>query len=248
MRHCPGGGISVIHTDYVQVENNHTHHNCHWMIYAGSGISIYQPFNFDLTMGGHKMLVRNNHAPHNYWTQRWVATGRLSDGNSIIVDDTQNHQNKSINGPHHGSLLIQGNLSHDNGGSDMRSYDSDNVDFNNNTIMDYRPLSVTLCGHVRVLNNILVAPKDKPLSRVNGDFHDVLVSYNLFWGGNGESVPGKNAIIADPRFKDMAKSDFHLGEKSPARKAGGSWEIAPVIDLEGHVSSDGALDLGALAR
>jgi len=254
VRHCPGGGISVIHADYVQVENNHTHNNCHWMIYAGSGISIYQPFNFDLTTGGHKMLVRNNHSHHNYCTQPWVATGKLSDGNGIIVDDTQNHQNKSINGAYHGGLLIQGNLSHDNGGSGMHSYASDHVDFinntvvNNNTVMDYGQLSVTQCGHVRVLNNILVAPKDKPLNRVNGDFHDVLVSHNLFWGGNGESVPGDNAIVADPRFKDMAKGDFHLGEKSPARKAGGSWEIAPVMDLEEHVRPAGALDLGAFAR
>ena len=86
-----------------------------------------------------------------------------------------------------------------------------NTSANNNTVMDYEQPSVTLYGHVRVLNNILVVPKDKPLNRVNGDFHDVLVSHNLFWGGNGENVPGENAIIADPRFKDMAKGDFHLG-------------------------------------
>lgn len=249
---CPGGGISVIHADYVQVENNHTHNNCHWMIYAGSGISVYQPFNFDLTTGGHKMLVRNNHAHDNYCTQPWVATGKLSDGNGIIVDDTQNHQNKSINGPYHGGLLVQGNLSHDNGGSGMHSYASDNVDFvnntvcNNNTVMDYGQLSVTACGHVRVLNNILVAPKDKPLNRVNGDFNDVLVSHNLFWGGNGESIAGENAITADPLFKDVAKGDFHLSEKSPARSACGAWEIAPIMDLEGRVRSINAPSLGAL--
>ncbi|MFZ4766418.1 MAG: hypothetical protein ACOYMN_15815 [Roseimicrobium sp.] len=252
VRHCPGAGISVIHADYVQVEHNHTHHNCHWMIYAGSGISIYQPFNFDPTTGGHKILVRLNHAHHNYCTQPWVATGKLSDGNGIIVDDTQNHQNKSINGPYHGGLLIQGNLSHDNGGSGMHSYASDHVDFinntvvNNNTVMDYGQLSVTKCGHVRVLNNILVAPKDKPMNRVNGEFHDVFLSHNLFWGGNGESVPGENAINADPVFRDASIADFHLSEKSPARKAGGVWEIAPIVDLVGKPSALGVCDLGAL--
>jgi poly(3-hydroxybutyrate) depolymerase len=252
VRQCPGGGISVIHADYVQVENNHTHNNCHWMIYAGSGISVYQPFNFDLATGGHKMLVRNNHTHHNYCTQPWVATGKLSDGNGIIVDDTQNHQNKSINAPYHGGLLVQGNLSHDNGGSGMHSYASDNVDFinntvcNNNTVMDYGQLSVTQCGHVRVLNNIIVAPKDKPLNRVNGDFHDVVVSHNLFWGGDGQSVPGENAVVAAPLFSDASKGDFHLGKKSPARGAGGAWEIVPLLDIDGRVRTLDAFTLGAL--
>jgi len=252
VRQCPGGGISVIHADYVQVENNHAHQNCHWMIYAGSGISIYQPFNFDLATGGHKMLVRNNHTHHNFCTRPWVATGKLSDGNGIIVDDTQNHQNKSPNGAYHGGLLIQGNLSHDNGGSGMHSYASDNVDFinntvvNNNTVMDYGQLSVTQCGHVRVLNNILVAPEDKPLNRVNGDFHDVLLSHNLFWGGNQDIVPGENAIIADPLFVNATKADYHLSEKSPAKGTGAAWEILPIVDLNGKGVTPGAIDPGAL--
>lgn len=242
---CAGGGISVIHGDYVQVENNHTHQNCHWMIYAGSGISIYQPFNFDPTTGGHKILVRLNHSHHNYCTQPWEATGKLSDGNGIIVDDTKNYQNKSPNGPYHGGLLVQGNLSHDNGGSGMHSYASDRVDFinntdvNNNTVMDYGQLSVTRCDHVRVLNNILVAPKDKPLNRVNGDFHDVILSHNLFWGGNGESVPGEQSITADPQFIDASKDDYRLREKSPAKDSAGAWEISPVT---------GALDRGAPSK
>lgn len=247
---CPGGGISVIHADYVQVENNLTHNNCHWMIYAGSGISLYQAFNFDTSTSGHKMLVRNNVAHHNYCTQPWIVTGKPSDGNGIIVDDMQNHQNKSSNGVYRGGILIQGNLSYDNGGSGMHSYASDHIDFinntvaNNSTVNDYGQLSITACGHVRMLNNILVAAKDKPLNRVNGDYHDVLLSHNLFFGDTKDIVSGDNAIIADPLFKDVAKGDYHLTEKSPARKAGSAWEIAPIMDLEGKVR---ALDtLGAL--
>lgn len=248
---CAGGGISVIHADWVQLENNHTHDNCHWMIYAGSGISIYQPFNFDPTTGGHKILVRNNHTDHNFCSQPWVVTGKLSDGNGLIVDDAQNHQNKSTNGVYHGGFLIQSNLSHDNGGSGMHSYASDYVDFinntvvNNNTINDYGQLSVTTCGHVRVLNNILVAPTDKPLNRVNGDFHDVLLSHNLFWGGNGQSVLGENAITADPMFVDAAKADVRLREGSPARNAGAAWEIAPMIDWSGKERSGEGISPGA---
>jgi predicted esterase len=184
VHHCPGGGISVIHADYVQVENNTAHHNCHWTIYVGSGISIYQPFNFDAATGGHKILVRHNIAHHNYCTQPWVVTGKPSDGNGIIIDDARNLQNKSTNGVYHGGVLVQGNLSHDNGGSGMHSFASDHIDFinntsaNNSTINDYGQLSVTSCGHVRVLNNILTAAPDKPMNRVNGDFHDVLLSHS----------------------------------------------------------------------
>lgn len=250
--HNPGGGISVIHADYVQVENNRAHQNCHWMIYAGSGISIYQPFNFDLTTGGHKMLVRNNVAHHNYCTQPWIVTGKPSDGNGIIVDDTQNHQNKSHNGIYHGGILIQGNLSYENGGSGMHSYASDHIDFinntcaNNSTVNDYGQLSVTSCGHVRVLNNILVAAKDKPLNRVNGDYHDVLLSHNLFWGETKDIVPGHHPIMADPKFMDAEKGDFHLDQESPARKAGAAWEIAPLTDFERTPRSANEPHLGAL--
>lgn len=249
---CPGGGISVIHADYVQVENNLTHNNCHWMIYAGSGISLYQAFNFDTSTGGHKMLVRNNVAHHNYCTQPWIVTGKPSDGNGIIVDDMQNHQNKSTNGVYHGGILIQGNLTYENGGSGMHSYASDHIDFinntsvNNSTVNDYGQLSVTACGHVRVLNNILVAAKDKPLNRVNGDYHDVLLSHNLFLGESKDIVPGEHAILADPKFIDASKGDFQLSEDSPARKAGASWEIAPLIDLKGTPLSASEPNLGAL--
>ena len=250
---CSGGGISVIHADRVQIENNQAYENCHWMIYAGSGISVYQAFNFDAETGGHRILIRNNRAHHNYCTQPWVVTGMPSDGNGIIVDDMRNHQNKSTNGIYRGGILVQGNISYENGGSGMHSYASDNVDFinntvaNNSTVMDYGQLSVTECGHVRVLNNILASPTNRPMNRVNGKYSDVLLSHNLFWGGNGDTVPGEHAIVADPLFRDAAKGDFHLGASSPARSSAGIWEIAPTIDLTGHIRiPDDTLDRGAI--
>jgi len=230
---CCGGGISVIHGDCIQVENNYVHQNCHWMIYAGSGISIYQPFNFDLSKNGYRILVRSNHTHHNFCTQPWVAVGKLSDGNGIIIDDTRNTQNNSVNGVYRGGILVQNNLSHDNGGSGMHSYSSDGIDFVNNTVannctlMDYGQLSVTSCSEVRVLNNVLLAPKDKPLNRVNGKNANVFLSHNLLWGGNGESVPGNFAIEADPLFEEIANLNFSLSKQSPGRNAAGAWEMAP---------------------
>jgi hypothetical protein len=250
---CSGGGISVIHADRVQIEDNHAHENCHWTIFASSGISAYQAFNFDTEVGGHRILIRNNRVHHNYCTQPWVVTGKPSDGNGIIVDDMRNRQNKSANGIYRGGILVQGNISYENGGSGMHSYASDHVDFinntvaNNSTVMDYGQLSVTECGHVRVLNNILASPTNRPMNRVNGKFSDVLLSHNLFWGGNGDTVPGEHAIVADPLFRDAAKGDFRLGKGSPARSSAGIWEIAPTIDLTGHIRSpDRTLDRGAI--
>jgi hypothetical protein len=48
-------------------------------------------------------------------------------------------------------------------------------------------------------------------------------------------------------FQNASKDDFHLGKKSPARKVGGTWEITPLIDLEGASRAQSGIDLGALA-
>ena len=224
--------FKIIHGDCVQVENNHAHNNCHWMIYAGSGISVFQAFNWEATPGEYRILERNNRCHDNFCTQPWVTTGKLSDGNGMIVDDMRNTQNKSPNGVYAGRILIQNNVSYANGGSGMHAFSSDHVDFinntvmGNNTVMDYSQLGITQCTDCRVLNNVLVATDNKkPVNRVNGVFSDVLVSHNLFFGGNEEHVHGEHAIVADPKFIDAAKGDFHLRKDSPALGSGGAWEI-----------------------
>jgi len=243
---CAGGGISVIHADRVQIENNHVHENSHWTIYATSGISIFQPFNFDMDQRGYRILVRRNKSHHNFCSQPWVVTGKLSDGNGIIIDDTRNTQNQSLNGVYRGGVLVVNNLSHDNGGSGMHSYSSDRVDFvhntvcNNSIVMDYGQLSVTSCSNVRVLNNVMVAPKDKPLNRVNGNNSNVFLAHNLLWGGNGETVPGEFAIQEEPKFTDAANGNFSLSDKSPGTRILPVWEVVPtaIVDLGPAAGSD----------
>jgi predicted esterase len=228
---CAGGGINVIHSDRVALEGNHCYDNCHWMVFAGSGLSIYQPFNFEAAPNEYRILARNNRCHDNYCTQPWIVTKKPSDGNGMIVDDTRNTQNKSTNGIYTGRILIQNNLSYANGGSGMHAFSSDRVDFINNTVtgnntqLDYSQLGITQCSDCRVLNNILVAPKDKPVNRVNGVFSDILLSHNLFFGGNDEHVHGEHPILADPMFEDAEKGDFDLMKGSPAFGTGGVWEI-----------------------
>lgn len=236
---CPGGGISAIHTDRVSIENNITRNNCHWTIYASSGISVYQTFNFESTPGEYRVLVRNNVTHDNFCTQPWVATGKPSDGNGLIVDDLRNTQNNSTNGIYQGRLLLQGNISYRNGGSGMHAFSSDRVDFihntaaGNNTKLDYTQIGITRCSDCRILNNILVAPADMPINRVNGGASDIFISHNVLWGGNGTSLPGENAVTADPQFVDEEKGDFRLKPTSPAIGHGGSWEIQPATYQNG---------------
>ena len=252
---CPGGGISAIQTDRVSIENNHTYDNCHWMIHAGSGISVYQGFNFENTPVEYRMLVRNNRSHYNYCTLPWSATGKLSDGNGIIVDDMRNtqHEVQATNGIYHGRILIQGNLSYLNGGSGMHAFSSNHVDFINNTaygnniVMDYSQIGLTACSDSRMLNNIIVAPADKPINRVNGSSKDIVISHNLYWGDNGPPVASGSPVTADPLFVNAAAGDFRLKPGSPALGAGGLWENLPVTYQDASLRrTDSAPVLGAM--
>ena len=238
---CPGGGMNAIDSDRVAFENNHVYGNCHWMIYAGSGISNLHGSNFEATPLEYRLLVRNNHCHDNYCTQAWAKTGKLSDGNGIIVDDMRNTQTPSPTGTYHGRVLVQGNVSYRNGGSGMHAFSSNHVDFINNTaygnnlVMDYSQISITQCTDCRVLNNIIVAPADKPVNRVNGNSKDIVISHNLYWGGNTAPMANDTPLIADPLFVDAAKGDFRLKPGSPALKAGGWWDILPVTYQDGSM-------------
>ena len=249
---CPGGGVSFIHAERIAIENNHIYQNCKWMIYAGSGISILQAFNFEDTPCEHRLLIRNNRTHDNLCTQIWEATGKLSDGNGIIVDDLCNTQGNSPNGVYQGRTLVQGNVSYRNGGSGMHAFSSNHVDFINNTaignnlVMDYAQISLTRCTDCRMLNNIIVAPADKPINRVNGSSQDIVISHNLYWGGSGPPTPSDSPVTADPLFVDAANGDFRLKPGSPAIGAGGRWENLPATYQDGSPRGTGIPDLGAM--
>lgn len=250
---CPGGGMNAIDSDRVAFENNHVYGNCHWMIYAGSGISNLHGSNFENTPLEYRLLVRNNRCHDNYCTQRWSKTGKISDGNGIIVDDMRNTQTPSPTGIYQGRVLVQGNVSYLNGGSGMHAFSSNHVDFINNTaygnnlVMDYSQIGLTACSDCRMLNNIIVAPADKPINRVNGNSKDIVISHNLYFGGNTPPTASDSPVTADPLFVDAAKGDFRLKPGSPALRAGGWWENLPATYQDGTMRAlDAAPNLGAL--
>jgi hypothetical protein len=262
-----GAGIGCMESDWVTIEDNISRNNCWWMIYAGSGISILGASNFDATEGNYKHLVRNNVTCGNRCFLKWQALDRVSDGNGIILDVNARTEDRP-DGRFLGRILVQGNLSFNNGGSGIHAYKADHVDIINNTAwmnsaspeLQYGQIFAGEADDVRIINNILVAPVanlgagEKP-EPVNGADRctRIVYAHNLYFGGNQTPVTGEGDRIADPLFvrasADPAKSDFRLKKRSPALGAG-RWEsFGPIVDLNGKLLSPGVPpDLGAIQK
>jgi hypothetical protein len=83
---------------------------------------------------------------------------------------------------------------------------------------------------------------DVPAGRVTVD-HDLIDGYR----GDVEDgeIRGEQFVQGDPRFRDAAGGDFHLGAGSPAIDAGSATD-APATDLDGRARPSGAgFDIGA---
>lgn len=233
---CAGGGINAIQADYITIEDNIVHENAWHARFANSGINIYQAWNSDSETTT-KIIIRRNRVFNNRSLVDWFATNRLSDGNGIIIDDLRNTQNSSQLGPYKGAILVENNLSFNNGGAGIQAYLSDRIDFINNTtylngqVVDYGEIRVNQCSAVRILNNIAVArPNGRAIEIIRGV--DVFSDYNLAFGGSVSS-PGPNDLIADPLFlspsTEWALSDFRPSDKSPAKESG---DPSLLLDLD----------------
>lgn len=270
-----GGGISVINCDYVTVENNIVRDNCHFMRYAGSGISIFRSWNFD-DFKGHKMFVIGNVTSGNRTFVPWTHIGKISDGNGIIVDDNINSQSGASKIPYEGRTLVQNNLSYGNGGSGIHAYASRFVDIVHNTAYHNAQSPELIwrqifaggkCDDVRIFNNVLHAPRGKPLDlSIEKSSHNIVYANNLLFGdgdnkvrsggglgAGGGSDTGDLAgnVQADPKFAkpslDPAVADFRLASGSPGIDAGnGAHPGVPRNDLLGQKRPQGAApDVGA---
>lgn len=84
---CPGGGLSALEADYVTVEDCQFFENAWFMRYAGSGITTLNNWAFDDAPGYH-IIIQRNLVWNNKTLVPWSATGKLSDGNGILLDVT----------------------------------------------------------------------------------------------------------------------------------------------------------------
>jgi hypothetical protein len=250
---CPGGGIAAMQADYVTVEDNVVHENAWYSRFANSGISLYQAWNSD-DSSDTKIVVRRNRSYNNRSMVEWMATGRLSDGNGIIIDDFRNTQNASKGGVYQGRTRVENNLSYDNGGGGVVCYSSDHVDIVNNTtykngqVVGYPEVFVNSASDIRVVNNVLWARRGVGLTKVL-DSAGVTVDFNLYVDSGDQAPPGPNDIWADPLLvnasTDPVRNDFHLLLGSPAIRTGDA-SLAPEDDIEGRPrTNEGGATRGA---
>jgi parallel beta-helix repeat protein len=253
---CGGGGIQVSGGDYITIEDNTVYNNAWYSVYANSGISIYQPFNFDATTG-YKIVIQRNKSYGNDSKVKWQVGCKFSDGNGIIIDDTRNTQNTSSYGVYLGKTLVANNVTFNNGGSGIHAFQSNNVDivFNVSYLNGQRSvyndggIYANTTTNVQILNNIIVGIAGK---NVNTNFSNTgqTVNYNLFFQGNNPAVSGVNDLKAtNPIFVnasiDPSVADFRLSSGSPAINSGINF-VAVTTDFSGRARVFGsAPDRGA---
>jgi hypothetical protein len=158
----PGGGITGLEADYVTLEDNKVFDNAWYMEYAGSGITFLNNWAFDDAPGYH-IIIRRNMVWNNRTMVPWNTTGKLSDGNGILLDVTDQATANGATNPNAdasvaatnpngdavvkkeapeakprrpiwtGRALIANNLSAFNGGSGIHTFRTAHVDIVNNT-------------------------------------------------------------------------------------------------------------------
>ena len=259
---CPGAGIGPGGADWVTIENNVIRNNCWTTIYGTSGISMNHGSNFDGSVGGYRVLIRNNETSGNRTFEKWKQIDKISDGNGIIIDINQDLK-RPAEQRFSGRTLISNNVSFNNGGSGIHAFKSKRVDIINNTVylnsaspeLPWGQLFVQQSDDIRMINNIVVAPLDQPVNTVSSGGNDqnstnIYRANNLYFGGGTAPIRGEGDIIADPQFVkpsiNAKIADFRLKPGSPALGAG-RWEpFSPLLGLNGQPRPlDGQPDIGA---
>jgi len=162
---CRGGGISIDQSDQILCEWNIVYRNAFFNPDQHSGISIYQPQQRTADVPGYDIRVRNNTCFANENKVNNVLFNRPTDGNGVVIDDTQNLTAPTGNGrTYPGTILVENNLCYSNGGQGVHCFQSDNVTIRSNTLFNNcksfdfgGEVSVVRGDNVLVFNNILRA-------------------------------------------------------------------------------------------
>jgi hypothetical protein len=203
---CGGVGIAAIESDYVTIDNNVVFDNAWYSVYGCSGISMLSNWNFDNNRG-YKMFVTNNKTYNNRMFIPWIAVGKITDGNGIIIDTSRNNQNNSKLGAYKGRTLVKNNLTFNNGGSGIHTFLSDHIDIVNNTAVlnNQSPeikdgqIFANVSSDVRILRNILYAYPGKVVNSSNKN-KNVIYDYNIYFNRSKVSIKGTHDIVADSQF------------------------------------------------
>lgn len=259
VRSCPGSGISAIDADHVTIDRNRVHSTSWYTKYATSGISVLRALDSDGSGDGKKYRIRitNNVSYDNETKVKWDKCTCYSDGNGIIIDTLKGKPGGE--GPdYRGRVLVANNLSFDNGGSGIHSFQSHHVDIVHNTAymngrsknMDsYANIFAAKSQDVRLLNNISYA---RPGQETNSKHRntDVTYDYNTYFNGKAPEVKGPHDVVGDPEFvapgTGPAAADFRLRKGSRAIGTGTAFP-AVSTDITGARRGGGDPDRGAYA-
>jgi hypothetical protein len=203
---CGGGGIGTTQSDYVTIDNNVVFNNAWYSVYGNSGISILGNWNSDNNRG-YKIFVTNNKTYNNRMYIPWIAVGKITDGNGIIIDSLRNSQKNSTLSAYTGRTLVKNNLTFNNGGSGIHTFLSDHVDIVNNTAVlnNQSPeikdgqIFANKSSDVRILRNILYAFPGKVINS-NYQTKNVIYDYNIYLNSSKITVKGPHDIVADSEF------------------------------------------------
>ena len=204
---CGCNGISGREGDYFTIERNVLRGNGKTNPYNCSGISVFQPIAADDAPGFH-MIVRDNVSFENECRLPFSPAGFdvPTDGNGIILDDFNwtFPFDREPEPPYRQAVLVENNLSFNNGGAGIKAFEvsdvtiRNNTTFHNNHVLDEFNIQAgeivgeSLSGMLTIANNIAVQGPDSE-SRVfsfyrknaNGSFD---LRDNLLIGRYGRGV------------------------------------------------------------
>ncbi|MDA3865758.1 MAG: carbohydrate binding domain-containing protein [Salinivirgaceae bacterium] len=229
VRDFSGGGIAVERVDYAYVEYNTVYNNAWYMMYAGSGISLFHSRDIDTNTTDYKNVIRGNVCYNNKCLIPWASGSQpysMSDGNGIILDNNTNSQISET--PYNGRTLAENNICYNNGGGGVHGYTCANLDiinntaYNNGTNMGYADIDAQSCTNSRIYNNIMYG---RTGGKCNGNDAGAVYDYNVYYNGS-VNKKGTHDKVVDPEFMqlptitsglaDVTTADFRLQASSPA--------------------------------
>lgn len=256
---CAGGGIAILEADYVTVEDCKIYENAWYARYACSGLTTLNNWAHDDAPGYHTIFQRN-FVWNNKGLVPWAKTGKLSDGNGIILDVTD-QEKQGANNPTgdatmvpsasdtkparpewKGHALVANNVCAYNGGSGIHTFRTRNVDILNNTtywngqVVGYAEIFANSSSDVTILNNIMVPRPDGRVTSNNKNTN-IRWDYNLY-PAMQTVITGPHDIVADPLFQaidlDPTKGGFQLSKNSTAL-TNGTNDVPPEAKLTSNV-------------
>ena len=265
----PGGGITMLEADHFTVEDNKVFDNAWFMKYGGSGITTLNNWTFDDAPGYH-VVIQRNHVWNNKTLVPWEKIGKLSDGNGILLDVTDQppagggatnpdadavvkadpnavDPSKPKRPEWKARALIANNISAFNGGSGIHVFRTAHVDIINNTTywngsnVGYPELFPNRSDDIVFLNNIIVPRPGAKVTSTNKDTR-IRWDYNLY-PVDQNIWKGPNDIVADPQFIDVQR-DITKGNfrlaKGSRALSSGTDDLPQARDLAGQPRPQGA--------